>query len=214
MTIAFLGDSITMGYGLEDRSNRYATIVSQNLKMEELNYGITGTLIAPAGLNRNNQKDFLNRADLVSGADLAVVFGGTNDYFWSDCGIYGEDDSHFQCAVRKLIEKILLKRDRQSVLFVTPYRHNGVGNYENGKDWLDSNRHDTDTKNYNGHTLQDYVDVIVALCQEYGVSCLNLYEKTDFDWEKYTLDGCHPNEMGHKIIAAHIEDAIRTALIS
>jgi lysophospholipase L1-like esterase len=214
MKIAFLGDSITLGYGLTDRNQRYSTIVSHNLKMEEQNLGITGTLMAQAGLNRNDKNDFVSRAHLIDAADFVVVFGGTNDYFWSDCGIYGENESCFQYAVRKLIEKILLNRDKQSVVFVTPYRHNGVGNYENGKDWLDSNRHDTDTKNYNGHTLKDYVDVIAALCREYGVPCLNLYEKTDFDWKEHTIDGCHPNEMGHKIIAAHIEDAIRAALLS
>ena len=40
MTIAFLGDSITLGYGLEHKENRYSTLVSQALKMDELNYGI------------------------------------------------------------------------------------------------------------------------------------------------------------------------------
>ena len=40
MTIAFLGDSITFGYGLEHKENRYSTLVSQALKMDELNIKI------------------------------------------------------------------------------------------------------------------------------------------------------------------------------
>ena len=65
MKIAFLGDSITLGYGLTDRNQRYSTIVSHNLKMEEQNLGITGTLMAQAGLNRNDKNDFLSRVHLI-----------------------------------------------------------------------------------------------------------------------------------------------------
>ena len=86
MKIAFLGDSITFGYALEDKSCRYATLVSKALGFEEENYGITGTLVAKAGLNREDGKDFVSRAELIDGADVAVIFGGTNDYFWSSEG--------------------------------------------------------------------------------------------------------------------------------
>ena len=123
MTIAFLGDSITLGYGLEDKSFRYSTIVSNELKMDELNFGITGTLVAKAGLNNLDENDFLSRVSLIDNADVAVIFGGTNDYFWSDKPICGCGDEYFESAVIKLAERVREKRKGKITLFVTPYLH-------------------------------------------------------------------------------------------
>ena len=201
MKIAFLGDSITVGYGLDDPKNRYSTLVSEALGMEELNYGITGTLVAKAGLNKGGEKDYLSRAHLIDDADVAIIFGGTNDYFWSDMPIYGEGEQYFEFAVKKLIERVKEKRNGKITLFVTPYPHNGVGNFAGGSYWKESNRHDTDQKNYNGHTLKEYSDVITALCKKNGIECLNLFDGFDFSWKEHTLDGCHPNEKGHALIA-------------
>ena len=78
-TIGFLGDSITFGYALEDKSKRYATLLARSMGLEEVNHGITGTLVAKAGLNNDDDKDFVSRIHLVDDADVAVIFGGTND---------------------------------------------------------------------------------------------------------------------------------------
>ena len=209
MTIAFLGDSITFGYGLDNKENRYSTIVCRALKMEELNYGITGTLVAKAGLNQTDGKDFLSRAHLIEDADISIIFGGTNDYFWSDKPIFGDGEQYFESAVRKLTKRIKEKRFGKITLFVTPYPHNGIGNYFGGSDWKDSNRHDTSEKNYNGRTLREYVDVIVAICNENGIPCLNLFDNFGFDWRKHTSDGCHPNEAGHLLIAQAITEKLK-----
>ena len=176
LKINFLGDSITLGYGLDNEETRYSTLVSTALGMEELNYGITGTLIAKAGLNQTNGKDFLSRAHLIDDADVAIVFGGTNDYFWSDHPIYGFGDQYFESAIRKLVERIKEKRTGRITLFVTPYPHSGVGNFYGGSHWKESNRHDTSEKNYNGHILKDYVDVITDICKKNSIPCLNLFD--------------------------------------
>lgn len=202
MKIAFLGDSITFGYGLDNKENKYSTLVCKMLGVEELNFGITGTLMAKAGLNQSDEKDFLSRAHLIDDADVAVIFGGTNDYFWSDKPIQGDDDSYFEHAVRSLIGSVKEKRGGRLTLFVTPYPHNGIGNYLGGEDWRKaSSRHDTDALNFNGHTLSDYVEVIDRLCKENELPCLNLFEDFGFSWQEHTSDGCHPNEKGHVLIA-------------
>jgi lysophospholipase L1-like esterase len=214
MTIAFLGDSITFGYGLEHKENRYSTLVSQALKMDELNYGITGTLVAKAGLNQTDGKDFLSRAHLIDDADVAIVFGGTNDYFWSDRTIYGCGEQYFAFAVRKLAEQAKEKRSGKMTLFVTPYPHNGIGNFSGGSDWKDSSRHDTSEMNYNGHTLKDYVDVIARICEEKDIPCLNLFDDFGFFWQEHTSDGCHPNEAGHILIAKAITEKLKAFKLS
>lgn len=208
MNIAFLGDSITVGYALEDRSLRYSTLVSQRLGMEEENYGITGTLMARAGLNRENRDDFLSRIDLIDSADVAVIFGGTNDYFWSDGPLTGDSEDSFEGAVRGLLAYVREQREGRVTLFVTPYPHNGVGNYWGGSGFKEHNRHDTDTRNYGGYTLADYVRVMEEACRAYGVPCLCLHRDFDFDWRVHTVDGCHPNEEGHRRIADAVEKAL------
>ena len=210
MTIAFLGDSITLGYALEDKSKRYATLVSQRLGMEEENYGITGTLVAKAGLNTDDGKDFLTRASLIDGADVAVVFGGTNDYFWSDKPIYGEGDCFFATALKKIIDRVKEKREGKITLFVTPYPHEGIGNYLGGEHWrTNKSRHLTSEKNFNGQTLKDYVDVTERLCAENGIPCLNLHKDFDFKWQEHTVDGCHPNDVGHVLLADAITEKLK-----
>ena len=214
MTIAFLGDSITFGYGLEHKENRYSTLVSQALKMDELNYGITGTLVAKAGLNQTDGKDFLSRAHLIDDADVAIVFGGTNDYFWSDRPIHGYGEQYFEFAVRKLAKQVKEKRLGKTTLFVTPYPHNGIGNFYGGSYWQESNRHDTNEKNYNGHTLKQYVDIIATVCEENDIPCLNLFHDFGFSWQEHTSDGCHPNEAGHILIAKAITEKLRALKLS
>ena len=208
-TIAFLGDSITYGYALEDKESRYSALVAKALDMTEVNFGITGTLLAKAGLNQTDEKDFLSRAHLIDEADAAVIFGGTNDYFWSDKPIAGEDDSYFAHAVQTLIDRVKEKRAGRVTLFVTPYPHNGVGNYLGGAQWRDASRHDTDARNYNGHTLKEYADVIVTLCEKNGMPCLNLFEDFGFHWREHTCDGCHPNEAGHLLLAEAVTGRMR-----
>ena len=209
MTIAFLGDSITLGYGLDRKESRYSALVSRELGMEERNFGITGTLVAKAGLNRADGKDFLSRVSLIDDADVAVVFGGTNDYFWSDHPIDGRTDGAFSVAVRRLAEHVRDKRAGRLTLFVTPYPHNGIGNFLGGADWRDSNRHDTEARNFNGHTLADYADAIAAVCSEHGIPCLRLFDNFGFDWREHTIDGCHPNEEGHRLIARAVVEKLR-----
>jgi lysophospholipase L1-like esterase len=209
MTIAFLGDSITLGYGLERKEDRYSSIVSRALGLKELNYGITGTLVAKAGLNRTDEKDFLSRAHLTDEADVAVIFGGTNDYFWSDRPIHGSGDEFFEDAVKKLAERVKEKRSGKITLFVTPYPHNGIGNFLGGKTFNDSTRHDTTEKNYNGHTLKDYADVMADICDKNGIPCLYLFDDFGFSWQKHTGDGCHPNKEGHTLIAKAVTEKLK-----
>ena len=212
MNIAFLGDSITLGYGLGDERYRYSTLVAQALNMKEKNCGITGTLVAKAGLNNEDENDFMSRAHLIDDADVAVVFGGTNDYFWSDKAIYGDLPCNFEYAVRALADRVKEKRKGKLTLFVTPYEHNGIGNFWFGDDWRHSNRHDTSEINFNGHRLRDYAELIEQICFEKDIPCLCLHKDFEFDHGRDTIDGCHPNEKGHAIIADSIIKKLMTIL--
>ena len=215
MKISFLGDSITYGYDLENKDERFATLICKKMGAEEANFGITGTLMARAGMNRNDGKSFLDRVHLVLDGDIIVIFGGTNDYFWGDTPIGDKmtGDAGFYCAVDKICKRISDSGCAHKTLIVTPYPHNGVGNFYGGNDYEHSSRHDTDVLNYNGHKLVDYVNVLEKIATEYNISVLNLHKVSGFDWKAHTTDGCHPNTCGHKWLAEKICDDINKLFI-
>ena len=213
MKIAFLGDSITCGYALPDATKRYTTVLCEQLGSQEENHGITGTLIAKAGLNRTDGKDFVSRLRLIDDADIAVIFGGTNDYFWSDAPICGEATNvFFAHAMETVCAYIGRVRAGKLTLVVTPYPHNGVGNFFGGETWRTSSRHDTDAVNFCGHTLSEYAAVMEETCLKYGIPCLNLHKNFAFDHRLHTLDGCHPNEEGHRLLAEVIANKLKTLM--
>jgi len=206
MNIAFLGDSITLGYGLDNPDNRFSAVLCRQLGAEEINHGICGTLVARAGLSRENGTAYIDRIGSITAADRLVIFGGTNDYFWSDTPIDGDTPAHFRYAVRELIGacRILYPEDyRRRVLFLTPYSHHGTGNFADGETWNTSSEHDTTAVNWVEHTLADYADVIVTECKQADVPCLNLHALL-FDWRTLTLDGCHPNADGHRWLCERV----------
>lgn len=206
----FLGDSITMGYGLENRNNRYPSLFCRMIGAEEINYGITGTLMAWAGTSAFDGTSYIDRYQSMEDGDLIVVFGATNDYYWSDVPICGDgdDDRYFSNAVEHLCIGLREKYSDIPVVFIMPYRMRGIGNYLGGTDGSDHNRHNTDCKNYVGSTLEDYVKMQKEICLEQGMFVLDLFRDfgadiahSDADESHYTLDGCHPNSTGHRHIA-------------
>ena len=213
MTIAFLGDSITFGYALEDKACRYSTLVCNTLGAEEINHGITGTLVAKAGLSRDDGTAYVDRIDLVLDAEVTVVFGGTNDYFWSDRPIMPPEGEcapeYFFCALHKICRRIKEVRGDRPTLLVTPYPHRGIGNFRGGEHFKDRSEHDTSEVNFNGHVIGDYADAINKVCSEYGIPVLDLYGTEGFDWRTMTSDGCHPNPAGHKWLADKVTAALK-----
>ncbi len=211
MKIAFLGDSITLGYALDDRErDRFPAVFCRMTGHEEINLGITGTLVARAGLSASDGTAYVDRYPQTAGADYAVVFGGTNDYFWSDTPISGGDgDAYFDNAVRTLCRGLLELFPKENILFLTPYPHHGIGNFAGGSHWRESGEHDTDNVNFVGHTLSDYADALCKICAEYGIRVLDLRKaEPAFDWRTLTVDGCHPNPAGHRWLAERIAEVM------
>lgn len=212
--VTFLGDSITLGYALPDRTDRFPTVLASRLGFTEDNQGITGTLVARAGLNNDNPLSYIDRIGLIKDADYAVVFGGTNDYFWSDKPIdppagKEEDVSYFAVAVDRICRYIAENRKPGTTLLVTPYRHFGHGNFFGGKAFNDANDHPTDSVNYNGHILADYAAKTAEIAEKYGIPVVDLQNTEGFDHKTMTIDGCHPNTVGHLWLADHIGEALK-----
>ena len=70
------GDSITTGYGLADKTMRFATLISKKLGIAERNYGVDGATSADL-LTKINGSDEIKRA--IAGAEFISVSIGGND---------------------------------------------------------------------------------------------------------------------------------------
>lgn len=208
-TFAFLGDSITFGSCLTDSSKRFSSIVCKKFGAEEKNFGLPGSLLANAGTSRTDKNAFVHRISLIDNADIALIFGGTNDYFWSDRPINPptdiSDNSYFSNAIKEICLYITENRKPGTTFLMTPYPHKGIGNYFGGETYTSSTEHETNQLNYNKQRLSDYVEAIQKAGKTYNIPVINLYDAEGFDYRTMTLDGCHPNEIGHRWIAQIVE---------
>ncbi len=196
MTINFLGDSITEGFGIADSSKLYHQIICKkhNLKYA-WNYGLGGTRIArqllPSKEATKWDLSFGIRAEAMQRcADAVVVFGGTNDYGSGDApfGDMGSTDSFTFCgAVNSLILKLKEDFSRSKIIFVTPIHRTG-----------EDNPSAPDSK-----TLKDYADAILQICLRHSIPVIDLFAINPINPYDTNLlpDGLHPSEEGHAILA-------------
>lgn len=194
--IAFIGDSITEGYGTTDTKKVYHQIIKEMYNLEyAYNYGVSGTRIARQSLaTRENTSWDLNfelRVEVMErNVDAVVIFGGTNDYGHGDAR-FGDFDSEnpytFCGGVNSLITKLKHEFPKSEIIFMTPIRR------ADGE-----NPMQPDNKR-----LSDYAEAILAICKKRDVKTIDLHSINPLDPTDTNLlpDGLHPSDEGHKILA-------------
>ena len=210
LTVNFLGDSITEGHSVADiPNNRYDNVLKELCGLKEVrNYGIGGTRIAhqfrPSAEARWDL-NFCGRAEKMNpDADMVIVFGGTNDYGHGDApfGRLGDTDRGTYCgAVRWLMEKLVAMYPGKVIVFMTPARRLG-----------DEDISQSVHRYYPSLPLKAYVDVIKETAKDYPIQVLDLYAELGidpnnrYDREKYTAEGLHFNDEGHRVIAQRLAE--------
>lgn len=205
----FLGDSITEGVGVEDcANNRYDNIIRKKCKLKAVyNYGIGGTRIAHQSKPSDKLRYdlcFCGRAyDLNPQSDIIVVYGGVNDYIHGDApfGKIGDTTPAMLCGGVEFLMRLLKELYPEAKkIFITPVHMQ----YDTLNDEKPSNR---EMKKADAKSLSDYVRVIKETGKNHRIPVLNLYETLPINpniaehKEKYTADGLHFNDAGHKILA-------------
>lgn len=190
--IAFLGDSLTFGHGVAVE-DRYTTLVAKALKANELNYGISGTLVTQED---GKTESFVERYTEIDGnADLIVVFGTTNDY-WNGSAPFGDrlsvNPKEVNGALNNLIIGLQTNHPNAKLMFITPFNqfYNGVS---------------SDTANpRTGKTLEEYVNCILDRCRYHGVPVLDLFSESGMNIahnvshkNRFTQDGVHLSPIGN-----------------
>ena len=210
----FLGDSITEGVGVTDvANNRYDNVLKQMYQLKEVfNYGIGGTRFAHQSVPSEKPRHdlcFCGRLfDLNPAADIIVVYGGINDYIHGDAYIGSMEDTTpatFCGAVDFLMRTSRELYPNATVVFMTPAHCY----YKEVRDTQVSNRA---MKKPDAMPVAGYISIIEEKARKYQIPVLNLYNELGIDpnipedKEKYTVDGLHFNDAGHRIIATRLGD--------
>lgn len=206
-TILGLGDSITQADGCEAG---WIMRAANNLGMAGINKGINGSTIAVKESSPADRNPMVTRYQDMPDADVVVVLGGSNDWFyaWTPVGEFTDRTNYtFYGALHNLILGLLEKYEDSLIVFATPIKRGDTA----------------DLTNANGKTLAEYCDIIREVCAYYGVAVLDCNRDVQLapfiPWQnnKYFLtmsgqedaDYTHPNDLGHTKIAAYITGQIK-----
>ncbi len=201
--IAFIGDSITEGYGTSAPEHIYCNVVAQRTGAQCFNYGISSTRIAPQHIIASSEpyetQYFATRIDsMIPDADMVVIFGGVNDFGHGDAalGQFGDTtEDTFYGAYHTLLAKLIERYPAAQLVVMTPLhceRENELYNAYGIR---------------NAGPLSAYVRAIREVAESYGVVVADLFRdcpiqpRNPVHKARYTTDGLHPNDTGHQLVA-------------
>ncbi len=196
-----LGESTTWGYSVSSKDKCWVNQVVialeefQGTKIELINQGIGSNVLTPEcpAYEYSAKPSALERVDkevIELAPDLLFLSYGLND---SRGGTLPEV---FRKAYQELINRIRAKINPIIVILNTYYMHKIC--YEDCHHWEESNYEVTEIYNLVIQQIAEANNLILAdiYAAEVGV-----------DWI-IDLDHCHPNDLGHRIIANRVFEAI------
>ncbi len=209
--IVFLGDSITQGVGASKPENCYVSVFEKNTGAKCVNLGISGTRIARQHKLTENEpvfdRDFCSRiSDIDEDSDIVVIVGGTNDFGHGDAQIGTPDDrtpDTFYGALHTLYRGLLERLPMATIVVVTPLHRK---NEESACG---------DNKPAPVGVLREYVEIIRSVAEIYSLPVLDLFAaggmqpRIEIINQTYFVDGLHPNDNGHALMARKIESFLR-----
>ena len=184
VTMACLGDSITMGSEIE---TPYSELVKNNLGLKAAyNYGVGWSTI---GLLEDctchadveyeyDHHPYVYRYSEMKAADIVVVMGGNNDWgIGIPVGdINDTDETTFCGALNLLIAGLKEKHPDSYIFFMTLFNYVPDRINKNGVSWI------------------EYNNAIREVCAKEGIDVFDVYQEIPFDKDTDTVDGVHPTQ--------------------
>ena len=199
--IVALGESSTWGYSVSTKARCWVNQVTgmlqafQGKKIELINQGIGSNVLTPEcpSYPHSAGPAALERVDgdlIAHSPDLVFLSYGLND------SRGGTPPEVFRRAYQQLIDLIRAKIDPVIVLVNTYYMHEVL--YHNCEHWEESSYEVTEVYNL----------IIQQLAEANGLILADIYSaEVGVDWI-IDQDHCHPNDLGHRIIANRVFEAI------
>lgn len=211
--INVLGDSLTQGVGARSADKAYPAVLARLTGARVNNYGLASSRITDieSGDNESNPPSFIDRMySMDKSADLILVFGGTNDFWYGDCPIGTRTDTGvntFYGALNTMMPYLKNAHPNADIVFVIPYQQS------KGAD--ETHTYNRSTYNdFGTGTLNQYRIALLDRCQYYGLPALDLYMDYDLNtvdnrealekYGNYLCDGCHLNDAGYNLLARKI----------
>lgn len=209
--INILGDSITQGVGARTPDKAYPVILSRLTGANVNNYGLSCSRITDINSTVSNPGSFIDRMyGMDKTADLVIVFGGTNDFWYGDCPIGNRTDTcvnTFYGALNTMIPYLKNAHPGADIVFIVPYQQS--------KDADETHPYRRSTNgNFGTGTLNQYRTAMLDRCEYYGIPVLDLYADFELNtvdnrealerYGNYLCDGCHLNDAGYNLLARKI----------
>ena len=199
--VVALGESTTWGYSVSSKEKCWVDqVVSmlqefQGSEIEFINQGIGSNVITPEcpSYPVSGRPSALERVDgdlLAHEPDMVFLSYGLND------SRGGTTPAIFRSAYQELIDRIRAKIDPTIVVLNTYYMHEVL--YDNSEHWGQSDYDVTEVFNL----------VIEQIAEANGLILADIYSaEVGVDWI-IDMDHCHANDLGHRIIANKVFEAI------
>ena len=193
-SVACIGDSVARGSRAKKTYGQYIS--------EKINARLTNIAVSGATMSTVKANSIYEQATKIRNADLVILQGTDDDWLHGNGVPIGKDKTDvktFYGAFYQAVEAIRLYNKGAKIIAMTATRQLPV----NG---TTVRRKDTD-KNKLGLTLEDYVDAQVIACSELNIPVFDAYHTDLIDpynpafRVKNMVDGLHPNELGHEVIA-------------
>lgn len=196
-----LGESTTWGYSVSSKDKCWVNLVIsmleefQGSKIELINQGIGSNVLTPEcpAYESSAKPSALERVDkdaIELKPDLLFLSYGLND------SRGGTPVEVFRKAYQELINRIREKIDPLIVILNTYYMHEVL--YHECPGWEESDYDVTEVFNL----------VIQQIAEANGLILADIYSaEIGVDW-LVDMDHCHPNDLGHRIIANKVFEAI------
>lgn len=210
MKILFIGDSITAGIGASKPELNYVNQVGKILHADVLNYGISGTRFARQVELWSNSVifnfDFNMRLEITpKDVDFVVCFGGVNDFGHGSAPIGDEKDESlytFYGATKTFFKNIVKKYGKDKVLVILPLpcfaQNLNKGEFGIAKE--------------NGFPLHVYKEILRKVAERNELHVVDysssFIEPLTREKSELFVDGLHPNDKGHKILAELVSNDI------
>lgn len=192
IAVAFLGDSITSGFGDIDYGNIWPLIVSREYGFQFEQFSVAGTGYVAV----NDSNDFASRVPAILEAkpDVVVIAGGTNDVFYPQ--------EQVETAAADVLDTLREGLPDAQIVLMSAFFQPALieGSLPDGRPIAD--------------VVDEQTSMLEQLAEERDIRFIDtrpLFEGRDTSG-LILPDGVHPNNAGHELIAEYLGPLLAEAI--